>query len=103
MKELVGFLVFAIAATGCGASATWPRVVPIADVRAPALRRGEWSASGEEALASIAAVMSRDLGLPEPQGSLAFHRDRDAFRLAREAGGYDPAVARAAAQPLAAG
>ena len=91
-----------IAATGCAVSATWPRVVPIADLRAPALRRGEWIASDEEALASIAAVLSRDLGLPEPQASLVFHRDRDAFRLALEADGYDPAFARQTAQTLAA-
>ena len=101
-RLIVGFLVFAIVATGCAASATWPRVVPIADVRAPAVRRGQWIASDEEALASIAEVMSRDLRLPEPQASLVFHRDRDAFRLALEADGYDPAFARQTAQTLAA-
>ena len=103
MKVLVagGVLVLAIVATACAAS-TWPRVVPIADVRAPAMRRGEWIASDEEALASIAAIMSGDLGLPEPQAALVFHRDRDAFRVALEADGYDPAFARQTAQALAA-
>jgi hypothetical protein len=100
--QLVGCLALAIVAAGCVASAAWPRVVPIAEVRAPATVRGEWISSDAEALASIAAVMSRDLGLPAPQATLVFHRDRAAFRLALEADGYTPDFARQTAQTLAA-
>jgi hypothetical protein len=95
-------LVCAIVAAGCATAATWPRTLSIADVRARPTTRGEWIASDDEALASIGAIMARDLGLPEPVASLVFHKDRDAFRLALEADGYDPAFARVTAQTLAA-
>ena len=96
-----GPLVFAIVAAGC-VSATWPRVVEIGDIRARPMLRGEWITSDDEALASIADIMSRDLGLPAPQAALFFQRDREAFRIALEADGYEPAFARQTAQTLAA-
>jgi hypothetical protein len=77
-------------------------VVPIGDIRAQPMLRGEWITSDDEALASIADIMSRDLGLPSPRASLFFHRDREAFRTALEADGYEPAFARQTAQTLAA-
>jgi hypothetical protein len=95
-------VVLAMFSTGCATAGTWPRVVAISDVRAQPTMRGEWIASDDEALASISVIMSRDLGLPAPQASLYFHRNRDAFAAALEANGYDPAFARQTARTLAA-
>jgi hypothetical protein len=87
-------------AVACGASGGGPVVIAIDAVRAPAVRTGESIMDYGRALASIAAVMERDLGLPEVRASLYFYRDRDAFRLALEAEGYDEAFARDAAATL---
>lgn len=91
-----------IAAAGCVTAGSWPRTLTIGDIRARPTMRGEWIASDEEALASIAAIMSRDLGLPPVQASLHFHRDREAFRAALESSGYEPAFARQTAETLVA-
>jgi hypothetical protein len=89
-------------AGGCASVATGPRIVSTSDVRARATTRGEWIESYEDALASITAIMTRDLGLPGLQASLYFYPGRDAFRAALEADGYDPAFARDTADALSA-
>ncbi len=86
----------------CVATASWPWVLSTAEVRAQPTTRGDWIASWEESVASIAAIMSGDLGLPAVNASLHFHRDRDAFRAALEDNGYDPAFARETAATLTA-
>ena len=96
------FVLLAMLAAGCVAAGAWPRTLAIGDIRAPATMRGEWISSDEEAIASIAAIMSRDLGLPPVQASLEFHRDRSAFRAALERNGYEPAFARQTAETLVA-
>ena len=102
MRLAAGAVLIAMVATSCASAGTGPRVVPTSGVRAQPTLRGEWIASDDEALASIVAIMARDLGLPEPQASLYFHKDRDAFRAALEASGYEPAFARETARTLAA-
>jgi hypothetical protein len=94
--------VLSIVAAGCVTAGTWPRTLSIADIRAQPTMRGEWIVSDEEALASIAAIMSRDLRLPPLQATIEFHRDREAFRMALEGSGYEPAFAQQTAQTLVA-
>lgn len=86
---------------GC-VTTTWPRVVAVTAITVPPTLRGEWIASYDEALASIAAIMADDLGLPPPDASVYFHPDAEAFRAALEADGYDPALARDTAATLSA-
>lgn len=96
------FLACALAVLAGCTPLTWPRVVSTADIRARPTTRGDWIASDEEALASIRAIMTRDLGLPDVRAAVYFHRDRDAFRAALEAEGYEPSFARDTAEALSA-
>jgi hypothetical protein len=95
-------LIVALAAAGCVSAGTWPRTLSVRDIRAQPTLRGDWITSDEEALASIALIMWRDLGLPQVQAELQFHRDRTAFRAALESTGYEPAFARQTADTLVA-
>ena len=95
-------VVVAATAVTCASINTWPRVMTVGDLRAPAVARGEWIEDYDTALASIAALMKGDLGLPAVQGDLIFHRDRDAFRAALMANGYDAEAARVTAETLTA-
>ena len=101
MRRLTLAAALALFVSGC-ATTTWPWVLSTSDVRVRPVSRGEWIASWEESVASIAAIMTRDLDLPAVNASLHFHRDRDAFRAALEANGYDPAFARETAATLTA-
>jgi hypothetical protein len=94
--------ILALAAAGCVTAGAWPRTLSVADIRAQPTLRGDWITSDEEALASIALIMWRDLGLPRVQAELQFHRDRAAFRAALEGTGYEPAFARQTADTLVA-
>ena len=87
-------------ASGCAATTAGPDVLSIPDVRASPVRVGEWIESYDSAVVSIAAIMERDLGLPDVRAALYFYSDRDAFRAALEAQGYEPAFARDAAATL---
>ena len=91
-----------IALAGCVSAGTWPRVVTLQEVSAAPTLRGEWIASYDEAVAAIAAIMSRDLGLPPMQAAIHFHRDRAAFQAALEGEGYEPSFARDTAATLSA-
>lgn len=87
---------------GACAAAAWPRIIEVPAETNAALRRGEWIATYPEALASIAAIMSRDLRLPAPVAAVQFHQHAEAFRAALERDGYDPALARDTAAALSA-
>jgi len=89
-----------LVASGCVATSAGPVVLSIDDVRAPPVRVGEWIAGYDSAVASIAAIMERDLGLPDVRAALYFYSDRDAFRRALEAEGYNAEFARDAAATL---
>lgn len=92
----------AATAVGCASINTWPRVMTVGDLRAQAVARGEWIEDYDTAVVSIAALMKDDLGLPDVQAELIFHRDRDAFRAALLANGYDAEAARVTADTLTA-
>src|SRR5688500_13275795 len=94
------FYFLSLLASGCAATTTGPMVISMADVRASPVRVGEWIGGYDSALASIAAIMERDLSLPEAHATLYFYPDRDAFRSALEAEGYDAEFARDAASTL---
>lgn len=87
--------------SACASTATWPRVVQ-AGGGGPAPLRGEWIDNYDQALASIAVVMTDQLDLPPPRAAFYFHRDRDAFQAALEAQGYPPELARQTASVLTA-
>lgn len=101
LSDAAAAVAVAVGLAAC-ATTTWPWVLSTSEVRARPAARGDWIASWEESVASIAAIMTRDLKLPAVNASLHFHRDRDAFRAALEANGYDPAFAKETADTLTA-
>jgi hypothetical protein len=85
----------------CATGGNWPRILSVEGARAQPTR-GEWIATYDEALASIAAIMTGELGLPPLRASLYFYPDRTAFRAALEADGYPADFARQTASTLSA-
>jgi hypothetical protein len=88
--------------SACASAGDWPRVLSVEGARGQPTLRGEWIATYDEALVSIADIMTGQLGLPTLQASLYFYPDREAFRLALEADGYTPDFARETAATLSA-
>jgi hypothetical protein len=86
-------------AGGCAARTGGPQVVSTADTRTAPVRTGARIGDYYTALASIAAIMERDLALPPITVQLRFYTNRDAFRAALEGeAGYEPSLARDASQ-----
>jgi hypothetical protein len=90
----------AVASVSCAARVEHPRTIALQDIRARPEPRAEFVDDYEGALASIAAVVERDLGLPKLQGMLHLVPDRDALYDVLEASGADPATARGAADKM---
>jgi pyridine nucleotide-disulfide oxidoreductase family protein len=101
-NPVLAIALVALLASSCASATGGPRVMNISDIRAQPVARGDWIDSYDVALASIAALMKDDLGLPEVRASLYFHRDRTAFRLALETEGYTADAARVTADTLTA-
>jgi hypothetical protein len=95
-------LTIGIAAGGCAARTTWPRLLSTTGLQARPTNQGAWISDYDTALVSIAQVMERDLGLPVAPVDLHFYRDRAAFQGALEAGGYDAELAVDAAATMTA-
>jgi hypothetical protein len=95
-------LVVAAFAGNCAGGAAWPRTVTTTDLQARPTTQGSWIVDYDTALVSIARVMHEDLGLPVVPVELHFYRDRDAFRAALEADGYDGELALDAAATMSA-
>ena len=93
-------LLLTMTAAACASGARGPLVLSIPDVRAPSVTVGTWIDTYDSAVASIAEIMERDLGLPAIQASLYFYDDRAAFQRALELDGYEPGFARDAADTL---
>lgn len=85
---------------GCGATASGTVLLSVPDVRASPVRVGEWIEGYDLAVASIAAIMERDLALPTVEATLHFYPNHTAFRSALETEGYTPEFARDAAATL---
>ncbi len=92
----------AAALAACMPAAAWPRVVSTIDIRSRPAPAGDWITDYDTALATIAATMRRDLGLPLGEASLIFYRNREAFADALRASGYDEQLAVDSARTLAA-
>jgi len=91
---------FLVIASACAGRASGPVVLSIPEVRVSPVRNGEWITGYDLAVASIAAIMERDLGLPKVQAALHVYSNRAAFRSALETEGYTPEFARDAAATL---
>jgi hypothetical protein len=102
LVALVLALMAGSATGGCAARTTWPRTLSTTALQARPVDRGAWISNYDTALVSIARIMERDLGLPAVPVDLHFYRDREAFRAALEAGGYDGELATDAAATMAA-
>ena len=100
-RALAG-LVLALAAGACAANTVWPRTLTTTALEGRPADRGAWILNYDTALASIARVMERDLGLPAVPVTLYFYRDRASFQAALEAGGYDGGLAADAAATMTA-
>jgi hypothetical protein len=98
---LLGVVAVALV-SACATSGMWPRIVAIDGSGAAGPARGEWITTYDEATASIAAVMTGQLGLPSLHASLYFYPNRDALRAALEGEGYPPDFARQTAETLTA-
>jgi len=97
---LTPLFIAAVASASCAARVEQPRTIAIQDIRARPEPRAEFVDDYEGALASIAAVVERDLGLPKLQGTVHLVPDRDALYDVLEANGADPATARGAADRM---
>jgi hypothetical protein len=94
-------VVLAIIAAGCAAArADPPRAIVLEDIRERPSARAEFVDDYEGAMASIAAITEKDLGLPKLQGVLHLVADRDAFYAVLQESGADPATARGAADTM---
>ena len=97
---IAAFFIAAVASASCAARVEQPRTIALEDIRARPEPRAEFVDDYEGALASIAAVVERDLGLPKLQGTLHLVPDRDALYNVLEASGADPVTARGAADKM---
>jgi hypothetical protein len=102
LRAVPALLVAVVQLSACAAATTWPRVVTVRSDAGPAPLRGEWIDNYDQAVASIAIVMTDQLGLPPARASLYFYPDRAAFQGALEAEGYSPELARQTAATLTA-
>jgi hypothetical protein len=95
-------LALTLAAGGCAGREAWPRQMTTTALQARPTTRGSWIVDYDTALVSIARVMDEDLHLPIVPVNLRFYHDRDAFRAALEADGYDGDLAVDAASSMTA-
>jgi hypothetical protein len=95
-------VVVAAHVAGCASGGAWPRIVRVQSNSTNAPVRGEWIATYDQAIDSIGAVMTGQLGLPPLHASLYFYPDREAFRGALEAQGYTSDFAQQTADTLTA-
>ncbi len=95
-------LALTLAAGGCAGREVWPRQMTTTALQARPTTRGPWIVDYDTALVSIARVMDEDLHLPIVPVNLRFYHDRDAFRAALEADGYDGDLAVDAASSMTA-
>lgn len=99
----VSALGFGLLAAACASTpGGGPRAISLDEIRARPVEPSKGIADDERVLVSIAAVMERDLGLPELRAALHFYPNRQAFRGALEAAGYNSDLARNTAAAMAA-
>src|SRR5688500_16027263 len=94
--------VAALVAVACASAPpqTQPRAIVLEQIRARPQSQAAFVDSYDEALASIAAIAERDLGLPKLTGVLNLLPNREALYGVLEANGADPTTARDAADRM---
>jgi hypothetical protein len=92
-------LLLALALTACAARLN-PRIVEIPADGVRAVDAIGWIDDYPRALATIAAVLERELGLPPMHVQLRFYRDRAAFETGLIDAGYEDAFARETARSM---
>lgn len=90
------------ALTACATAPAGPRAISTDGLRARPAYDLEWITSYETALATVGAIMERDLRMPRLQVTVRFYPDRQAFESALVGVGYDPAFARDTAEIMTA-
>jgi hypothetical protein len=93
-------IALALAASGCAARVDPPRTITLETIQARPEPRAEFVDDYEVAMASIAAITEKELGLPRLQGTLHIVADRDAMFTVLQESGADPATARGAADTM---
>lgn len=93
-------LLAALVTTACAARVDPPRAIVLETISARPEPRAEFVDDYEGAMASIAAITEKELGLPKLQGTLHLVPDRDAFYTVLQANGADAATARGAADTM---
>jgi hypothetical protein len=93
---------FGLLVSACASTPGGPRAISLAEIRGRSVEHSTGIADDERALISIATVMERDLGLPELRATLHFYPNRQAFRNALEAAGYNSDLARDTAAAMSA-
>jgi len=97
--RLIAFLL-ALLTASCAARVDPPRAIAFEQIQARAEPRAEFVDDYEGAMASIAAITEKDLGLPKLQGTLHLVADSDAMFGVLQESGADPATARGAADTM---
>lgn len=98
----VSALSLGLLAAACASTPGGLRAISLGEIRGRPGEQSKGIADEERVLVSIAAVMERDLGLPELRAALHFYPNQQAFRGALEASGYNSDLARNTAAAMAA-
>lgn len=93
-------LLISFVTASCAARVDSPRAIVLEQIQAPPEPRAEFVNDYEGAMASIAAITEKELGLPKLQGTLHLVADRDAMYRVLQESGADPATARGAADTM---
>jgi hypothetical protein len=93
-------VILAVLAAGCAARLEPPRAIVLEDIQARPEPRAEFVNDYEGAMASIAAITEKELGLPKLQGTLHLVANRDGLYDIMMANGADAATARGAADTM---
>ena len=93
-------LLAALLTASCAARGAPPRAIVLEQIQARPEPRAEFVDAYESAMAAIAAITEKELGLPKLQGTLHLVADRDAMFAVLQKSGADPATARGAADTM---
>lgn len=90
----------ALLTASCAARVDPPRTIVLDQLQARPEPRAEFVDDYEGAMASIAAITEKELGLPKLQGTVYLLADRDAMYAVLSESGADPATATGAADTM---
>ena len=93
-------VLLALATAACAARVDPPRAIVLEQIQTRPEPRAEFVNDYEGAMASIAAITEKELGLPKLQGTVHLLADRDAMYAVLSESGADPATAKGAADTM---